>query len=168
MKTFIALGTALATTVSAIPLIEYGSKPFSALDSSPIEKQAIGGLSNPMATVNTKTSPTNYGNLNMGTGMMPSQIVHYGTENQPDHGYISPILVSTTAKEAEFQLAKAEKAGPLVNADLDIGKLNLAKSRSVADLEDDEDPAKWMMGWDYPRRYGWRPRRYRYRYRYWY
>ncbi|KAF8939193.1 hypothetical protein BGZ58_010449 [Dissophora ornata] len=173
MKSFITLTAALATTVLAVPLIEYGSdEPTYGLESSPIDKQTVGGLSTPSAftsTLNSKTAPINYGNLNMGTGMMPSQVVHYGIEDHPDHEYISPVLLSTTAKEADFQLAKAEKAGHLINADVDVGKLNLAQLSKYADLQDEQDPAKWgwgMGGWGWRMRgpwgmrgWGWRRRR---------
>ncbi|KAF9430808.1 hypothetical protein BGZ94_003597, partial [Podila epigama] len=98
----IALGCSLAAaTVSALPAATvYSSAPsaqepkIAALDAK-IDRLAVGGLSVPStfaSSLNTKTAPVNYGNLNMGTGMMPSQITHFGTENQPDHGYISPVL----------------------------------------------------------------------------
>ncbi|KAG0054804.1 hypothetical protein BGZ83_010366 [Gryganskiella cystojenkinii] len=145
--TIVALGAALAaTSVSASPLVVYGTQPSalttegSTLDAK-IDKLNLGGFSAPSAfskTLNTAAAPINYGNLNEGTGMMPSQIVHYGTENQPDHGYVSPILMSTTAKEADFQLAKAEKAQDLVNADVDVGKIG------AKDLG--EDASKWGWG----------------------
>ncbi|KAG0197742.1 hypothetical protein BGX28_008737, partial [Mortierella sp. GBA30] len=161
----LSLTAALATTAIAAPLVEYGSYPSSMVaPGSSVEAQVgkldIGGLQTPSAfssTLNTKTAPINYGNLNQGTGMMPSQVVHYGTENQPDRGYISPILISTTAKDATFQVAKAEKAaGGLINADLDVGKLQHTKYTDVNtvdaatgeygdDDDENEDPAKW--GW---------------------
>ncbi|KAG0030201.1 hypothetical protein BGZ81_002969, partial [Podila clonocystis] len=118
MKTTPVLALGALAAANALPASIYTSAPharepkISALD--------VGGLSTPSTfshTLNTKTAPVNYGNLNMGTGMMPSQITHYGTENQPDHGYISPVLVSTTAKEVDYQVAKAEKAKNQINAD---------------------------------------------------
>ncbi|KAG0354430.1 hypothetical protein BG005_006514, partial [Podila minutissima] len=176
MKTtsVLALGCALAAT-NALPASIYTSAPharepkISALDAQ-IDKLSVGGLSTPSSfshTLNTKTAPVNYGNLNMGTGMMPSQITHYGTENQPDHGYISPILVSTTAKEVDYQVAKAEKVKNQINADVDIERLKAGKLQHLyheqasptyqVDLETD-DPAKWGWGggWGWGRRrWGW-------------
>ncbi|KAF9136261.1 hypothetical protein BGW39_003706 [Mortierella sp. 14UC] len=161
MKFFIALGAALAATVSAVPLVAYGENPSalvapgSKLDAN-IDKLNLGGLQTPSAyssTLNTKTAPINYGNLNQGTGMMPSQIVHYGTENQPDHAAISPHLISTTAKEATFQVAKAEKAKNLVNADLDVGRLYHHGSTTLIDEDDVNDESKFAPWW-YGRRWG--------------
>lgn len=162
----LALGCAIAAA-NALPASIYTSAPgaqepkITALDAQ-VDKLAIGGLSAPSTfshTLNTKTAPVNYGNLNMGTGMMPSQITHYGTENQPDHGYISPVLVSSTGKEIDYQIAKAEKAKTQLNADIDIEKLKAGKLQHVhheqasptyqADLE---EPAKWGWGWG---RWGW-------------
>ncbi|KAF9345338.1 hypothetical protein BGX26_003260 [Mortierella sp. AD094] len=179
MKSILAL-SAFLVAVSASPLIEYSSKADSSLDSSPTGKQKIGGLSSPTtfaSSLNTKTAPVNYGNLNMGTGMMPSQIVHYGTEDHPDHAQIAPTLISTTAKEVDFQVAKADKAGRLVNADVDVGKLNYAGFNKHMDLtndgetnEDEDDLSKWGWGWGWghswghPWGWGWR----RYRRPYWY
>ncbi|KAF9432616.1 hypothetical protein BGZ76_010558 [Entomortierella beljakovae] len=188
MKSSLALGAVLVV-VSASPLIDYSSKSDPLADAPHGSKPAIGGLSVPStfaSSLNTQSAPVNYGNLNMGTGMMPTQVVHYGTENHPDHGQISPTLISTTAKEASFQLAKADKAGHLINADVDVGKLNYAGQAKhldftkgdLGDMDDDDDndddgdSSKW--GWgrgDRWNRGGWRWRRYRYPYwynPYWY
>ncbi|KAF9566621.1 hypothetical protein EC968_003713 [Mortierella alpina] len=162
MNIIFTICAALATTAYAAPLVEFGDNPSALvapgakLDAK-IGKVDIGGLETPSAfssTLNTKTAPINYGNLNQGTGMMPSQVVHYGTENQPDRGYISPVLVSTTAKDAMFQLAKAEKAGGgLFNLETDVGKLEFPRGKYADvnaedyyhgdDDDDDDDPAKW-------------------------
>ncbi|KAF9274656.1 hypothetical protein BGZ68_000465 [Mortierella alpina] len=169
MKFIFSICTALAATAYAAPLIEMGDNPSAlvapgAKVDAKIGKIDIGGLETPSAfssTLNTKTAPINYGNLNQGTGMMPSQVVHYGTENQPDRGYISPVLVSTTAKDAMFQLAKAEKAaGGLLNVETDVGKLEFPRSKYIDvnaedyndgddddddndDDDEDDDPSKW-------------------------
>ncbi|KAF9198525.1 hypothetical protein BGZ49_000638, partial [Haplosporangium sp. Z 27] len=175
MKSILALCAVIAVA-SASPLIDYSSKADNPSESSPSSKQSIGGLSSPSSfasSLNTKEAPINYGNLNMGTGMMPSQIVHYGTEDHPDHAEISPTLVSTTAKEVDFQVAKADKAGHLVNADVDVGKLNAAGFNKRLGLtndgtfdDDEDDISKWGWGWGwghhswgYPMGWGWRRHR---------
>ncbi|KAF9953686.1 hypothetical protein BGZ72_005231 [Mortierella alpina] len=152
MKLIFSICAALATTAYAAPLVEFGDNPSAlvapgAKVDAKIGKLDIGGLETPAAysqTLHTKTAPINYGNLNQGTGMMPSQVVHYGTENQPDRGYISPVLVSTTAKDAMFQLAKAEKAaGGLLNVEADVGKLEFPRSKygdiNAEDYNDGDD-----------------------------
>lgn len=163
MKSLLALSAALAATVSAVPLVEFQTKPVTNFETGPIAKPMIGGLSLPTAyttSLQTKAAPVNYGNLNLGTGMMPSQIVHYGTENQPDRSYISPKLVSTTGQDVDFQIAKAEHARKLVNLAADVGKLDYQQFSKYIDLlnedfdEDfDEDPAKWGWG-GWGRRWG--------------
>ncbi|KAF9087401.1 hypothetical protein BGX23_008156 [Mortierella sp. AD031] len=152
---FFAISAALATAVSAVPLVAYGANPSALvapggkLDAE-LDKVNIGGFQTPGAVssvLNTKTAPINYGNLNLGTGLMPSQVVHYGTENQPDHGHISPHLISTTAKEAMFQVAKAEKAkGHLVNADFETGKVDHKGPFSLIDEDEDSKFAPWWYG----------------------
>ncbi|KAF9162326.1 hypothetical protein DFQ26_003659 [Actinomortierella ambigua] len=87
-----------------------------------IDKLDLGGLQVPSsltASMNTKAAPENFGNLNLGSGMMPSQIVHYGTESSPHHsGYIQPTLVHATGGHtADVQQQQPEHA--LVNANLD-------------------------------------------------
>lgn len=167
MKSFVAIGAALAATaVSAAPLVAYGENPSSLLApgsklDAKIDKLQLGGLSTPSAfssTLNTEKAPINYGNLNMGTGHMPSQVVHYGTENQPDHASISPYLISTTAKDASFQVAKAEKAKNLVNAELEAGQFKHKGSSTLIDEDHDEDHeskfAPWWYG-RYGRYHGW-------------
>ncbi|KAF9189643.1 hypothetical protein BGZ51_001375 [Haplosporangium sp. Z 767] len=173
MKVILAFSVALAATVSAVPLAANEENPSALfgpetkLDAK-IDKLQLGGLNFPSAysqSLASKEAPKNYGNLNQGTGMMPSQVVHYGTENQPSRGYISPILISTTAKDAMFQVAKAEKARELLNADVEVGKLDyLGKSKIVEDGEyedydyedeDEDEAAKWGWGWGW----GWRYRR---------
>ncbi|KAG9325878.1 hypothetical protein KVV02_006872 [Mortierella alpina] len=173
MKFIFSICAALAATAYAAPLVEFGDNPSalaapgSRIDAK-IGKVDIGGLETPAAyshTLNTKTAPINYGNLNQGTGMMPSQVVHYGTENQPDRGYISPVLVSTTAKDVSFQLAKAEKAGGgLLNLETDVGKLQFPRSKytdvnaedyddddddddGIEDVDDENDLSKWRRGY---------------------
>jgi hypothetical protein len=158
MKSFVAIAAALAVTaVSAVPLVAYGENPSalitpgSKLDLN-IDKLALGGLSTPSAfssTLNTEKAPINYGNLNMGTGHMPSQVVHYGTENQPDHASVSPHLISTTAKEASFQLAKADKAKNLVNAELEAGQYTHKGSAALIDENDENegDESKFAPWW---------------------
>ncbi|KAF9900926.1 hypothetical protein EC991_006733 [Linnemannia zychae] len=162
MKVFIALGATLVATVSAIPTVTYGEIPSALVAPGPkldakIDKFNLGGLQTPSAfstTLNTEKAPINYGNLNMGTGMMPSQIVHYGTENQPDHAAISPHLITTTAKEATFQVTKAEKAKNLVNADLDADKFEHHGSATLIDEDDVDDESKFAPWW-YGRYRGW-------------
>ncbi|KAG0366293.1 hypothetical protein BC939DRAFT_472350 [Gamsiella multidivaricata] len=167
MKYTIALGAALAATASAAPLVDLGSSPKIELEKSPIDKQMIGGLSTPSvfsSTLNTKTAPINYGNLNQGTGMMPSQVVHYGVENQPDHGYVSPVLVSSTGKELVYQTSKAEKAKDLRNVDADVGTLNLKGSTRYVDMDvdmDAEEHEKWGMFPPWRRPFWYRPWWYR-------
>ncbi|KAF9145745.1 hypothetical protein BGX30_007057 [Mortierella sp. GBA39] len=171
MKSFVAIGAALAATaVSAVPLVAYGENPSSLLApgsklDAKIDKLQLGGLSTPSAfssTLNTEKAPINYGNLNMGTGHMPSQIVHYGTENQPDHASISPHLISTTAKDASFQVTKADKAKNLVNAEFDVGQFKHKGSSTLIDEDDDDDEddeskfAPWWYG-RYGGYYRWGP-----------
>ncbi|KAG0276332.1 hypothetical protein BGZ95_007679, partial [Linnemannia exigua] len=125
-----------------------------------IDKLHIGGLSTPSAfsaTLNTEKAPINYGNLNMGTGLMPSQVVHYGTENQPDHGYIAPHLISTTSKDASFQVAKAEKAKNLVNAELEAGKYEHSGTSTLIDEDDVNDESKFAPWWYGHRYHRWGP-----------
>lgn len=166
MKLFVAIGTTLAVTaVSAVPLVAYGESPSalispgSKLDAK-IDKITLGGLSTPSAfssTLNTEKAPINYGNLNMGTGHMPSQVVHYGTENQPDHASISPHLISTTAKEATFQVAKADKAKNLLNAELEAGQVKHEGSTTLIDEDDEdenEDDESKFAPWWYGHRWG--------------
>ncbi|KAF9914611.1 hypothetical protein BX616_007922 [Lobosporangium transversale] len=175
MKNILSLSAAFAVFAmsSAAPLVELETKPMVELRHSPIEKQQIGGLSSPSAlasTLNTASGPINYGNLNLGTGMQPSQVVHYGIENQPSHGFIAPMVATTTAKEAMFQLAHVDKAeGPVVNADLEVGKLILkgdvskyagasSESFNDNDTNDDEnvDVAEWgRYGWGHRQPYWW-------------
>ncbi|KAF9917671.1 hypothetical protein FBU30_000629 [Linnemannia zychae] len=167
MKAFIAISAALATAASAVPMVTYGENPSSlvapgsTLDAK-IDKLLIGGLSTPStfaSSLNTEKAPVNYGNFNMGTGLMPSQVVHYGTENQPDHASISPHLISTTAKEVDFQVSKAEKAKNLVNADLDVAKLDHTGHTALIDENDEDDESKfapwWYHRYGYPY-WGWR------------
>ncbi|KAG0260291.1 hypothetical protein BG011_001992 [Mortierella polycephala] len=173
MKMILALSAALAATAYAIPLATNEENPSalfgpeSKLDAK-INKLQLGGLNFPSAysqSLASKEAPKNYGNLNQGTGMMPSQVVHYGTENQPDHGYISPTLISTTAKDAMFQVAKAEQARELLNADVDVGKLDyLGKSKFTENElygdydyedEDEDEAAKWGWGWGWGYRRPW-------------
>jgi hypothetical protein len=151
MKSILAL-TAVLVTASATPLVEVASKPEIKLQSSPTEKQMIGGLSVPAAftsTYDTKKGPVNYGNLNMGTGLMPSQNVHYGHEDHPSHGNIAPILQSTTAKEVDIQVAEAEQAKNLINADIDAGNLSHAHLSKYVD-HDNEEALKWRQWPRYP------------------
>ncbi|KAF8945309.1 hypothetical protein BGZ47_002902 [Haplosporangium gracile] len=171
MKSFVAIGAALAVTaVSAVPLVVYGENPSALLSpdsklDAKIDKLQLGGLSTPSSfssTLKTEMAPINYGNLNMGTGHMPSQVVHYGTENQPDHASIAPHLISTTAKEASFQVTKADKAKNLVNAELEAGQFKHEGSSTLID-EDDDDESKFAPWWyGYYGRYrgwgGWRGR----------
>ncbi|KAI1313387.1 hypothetical protein EDD11_002697 [Mortierella claussenii] len=179
MRSILSL-SALFAVAAAVPLVEYDTQPIYSLQSSPIGKQDVGAFDLPSAfasTLNTGAGPVNYGNVNKGTGLMPTQVVHYGTENQPDHGFISPALISTTAKEVDFQVSKAQKVkDSLVNADLDVGKLKLTGgkdfSKYTGDYDDDydEDASKYGMygygyGYGYPY-YGYRW--YRYHPRYWY
>ncbi|KAF9994520.1 hypothetical protein BGZ80_000721 [Entomortierella chlamydospora] len=177
MKSILAL-SAVLVAASASPLIEYSTEADKMLPSSPTGKQTIDGLSTPSAfasSLNTKSAPINYGNVNLGTGMMPSQIVHYGTEEHPDHAQIAPTLISSTAKEADFQVAKAERAGRLVNADVDIGKLNYAGpglhkhmlTREEPFDEDEDKLSKWGWGWGWGYR-GWGWGGWGWRRRYWY
>ncbi|KAF9365177.1 hypothetical protein BGX34_011071 [Mortierella sp. NVP85] len=152
MKTLLAFGIALAGTVSAAPLIEVGTKPEFTFEHSPIHRPMLGGLSTPAVvshTLQTKTAPVNYGNLNFGTGMMPSQIVHYGSEYYPDRGYIAPKLISTTGKDVDLQFAHADRARNLLNLESQIGKLDYEDLSKFIDLESqefDEDSSKWGMG----------------------
>ncbi|KAI1313369.1 hypothetical protein EDD11_002679 [Mortierella claussenii] len=182
MKSTLALATVLAAVATALPIVELETKPVVSLQDYPNGKQQIGGLSAPSgqaSTLNTKVGPINYGNLNLGTGMMPSQVVHYGTENQPDRAFVAPKVLVTTAKDANLQISKAEKVkGSLINANVDIGKAKLPAdsmefSKYATELsdcededddsddhngnaedEDDVDPAKW-------RPWGWRGRHWR-------
>ncbi|KAF9975685.1 hypothetical protein BGZ73_000588 [Actinomortierella ambigua] len=87
-----------------------------------IDKLDLGGLQIPSsltAAMNTQAAPENYGNLNLGSGMMPSQIVHYGTESNPEHsGYIQPTLLHATGGHSvDVQHQQPEHA--LFNANLD-------------------------------------------------
>ncbi|KAF9914612.1 hypothetical protein BX616_007923 [Lobosporangium transversale] len=159
MKFYIAFSVVLAVA-SAAPLAETETQPTYLLEKSPIGRQQIGGLSLPSAwasTINTGAGPINFGNVNKGTGLQPSQIVHYGTENQPHQGYIAPKVIETTAKEAMFQVTKAEKADDLINVNMDVGKLawtgRYSKHAATNDEdEDDEDEnSKWApYPWGYP------------------
>ncbi|KAF9090130.1 hypothetical protein BGX29_011637, partial [Mortierella sp. GBA35] len=72
---FFAISAALATAVSAVPLVAYGANPSALvapggkLDAK-LDKVQIGGFSTPgtvSSTLNTKTASINYGNLNLGT-----------------------------------------------------------------------------------------------------
>ncbi|KAF9924735.1 hypothetical protein BGZ65_008182, partial [Modicella reniformis] len=140
MKTFLAFGAVIAVA-SAAPLVEIQTKPektfeIKPFDTTPLHKQMLGGLSVPSSfasVLHSHTAPINYGNLNMGTGMMPSQVVHYGTENYPDRGFVGPKLISTTAKEVDFQIAQAEHARNLLNLDADIAKIGYADLSKYAD-----------------------------------
>lgn len=164
MKFFVAISVALAATaVSAAPLVAYGENPSSLLApgsnlNAKIDKLQLGGLSTPSAfssTLNTEKAPINYGNLNMGTGHMPSQVVHYGSEYQPDHASIAPHLISTTAKEASFQVAKADKAKNLVNAEFEAGLVKHKGPTTLIDEDHDEGHESKFAPWWYGRYRGW-------------
>ncbi|KAF9086895.1 hypothetical protein BGX29_001149, partial [Mortierella sp. GBA35] len=65
----------------------------------------------------------------------------------PDHGHISPHLISTTAQEASVQLAEAEEAkGHLLNADLDAAHLHHKGPFSLIDEDEDSKFAPWWYG----------------------
>ncbi|KAF9115266.1 hypothetical protein BGX27_008387 [Mortierella sp. AM989] len=182
MKSILALSAVLSVAL-ATPLVDYSTNTGRIFESSPAGKQSIGGLSIPSTfapSLNTKAAPVNYGNLNMGTGMMPSQIVHYGAEDHPDHGQISPTLISTTAKEADYQFAEADKTGRLINAHVDVGGMkysdfNKQQDQTIDDIDEDSDEddlSKWGWGWGWGWRRPWGRRHWRWhRYRrgpYWY
>ncbi|KAF9585792.1 hypothetical protein BGW38_000730 [Lunasporangiospora selenospora] len=123
-STILTLGSALAVTY-AVPTAIYAKDP---VMEAKMNRLALGGFSTPSilsSSLHTSAAPINYGNLNLGTGMMPTQVVHYGTEYQPSQGYISPKLISTTGKDISFNLAKAERVRNLINADVDVGQLDI-------------------------------------------
>ncbi|KAG0233729.1 hypothetical protein BGW41_001399 [Actinomortierella wolfii] len=134
MKTILIL-TCVAAAAMAAPVHETNLTPGGDIkvlaDKKTVDigKLDLGGLQIPSsltAAMNTKTAPENYGNMNLGSGMMPSQIVHYGTELGQEHsGYVQPTFVHATGGHSvDLQHQQPEHA--LINANLD--RLSLDRS----------------------------------------